>query len=213
MKPSRMLTLLLLLVAAGCRREPEAATQATTPSFSHKAEQAAITQIQKKGGVVQVDETSSDKPAVLVTLDGQQWGDADLVLLRDLSSLGVLSLKSSSVTDKGLAQLPGKEHIQVLLLNGTHITDAVLKSLQGFGKLERLDLSDTGVTDAGMKSLARLSTLRILHLGGTQVTDVGLSQLKTLSGLEHLHVQGATRLTAGGLTALQRSLPNLKLHR
>ena len=67
--------------------------------------------------------------------------------------------------------------VPMLSLKSTLITDAGLVHLQGFTKLKYLDLSLTQITDVGLAHLKGLSNLETLNLNHNRVTDVGLAHL------------------------------------
>ncbi|MBM4092712.1 MAG: hypothetical protein FJ276_25380, partial [Planctomycetes bacterium] len=133
----------------------------------------AVAAIRGLRGGVGYDETSPEKPIVLVDLVETDVVDADLVFLK------------------------GMTHLRTLYLNGTRVTDAGLQHLKGLTSLETLRLGasagDFGgrhrglaqVTDAGLEHLKGLANLRVLQLINTQVTDTGLEHLK---GLANLHL-------------------------
>lgn len=135
--------------------------------------------------------------------------DAELVNLKRLTSLSVLVLEGTEVTDLGLAQLKGHTSLRVLDLDGTRISDAGLANLKGLTNLSALDLRFTRVSDSGLLHLNGLAGLSELHLDGTQVTDRGLAQLKGLAGLTVLGL-GHTQVTDLGLVQL-KGLTRLEL--
>ena len=95
-----------------------------------------------------------------------------------LTSLKVLRLDHTQVTDTGLGQLKGLTSLELLDLGNTQVTDAGLEDLKGLTGLEGLDLSCTQVTDAGLEHLKGLPSLKWLRLGNTQVAAEGRSMLR-----------------------------------
>src|SRR5437764_625248 len=98
MKMPRILLLALPLLAAGCDGGQPANRQAPMTAGSaveQIREREVVAALRKRGGHLQVDERMPGQPAVLVSLEGPEWSDADLAALADLKSLEVLSLRGS----------------------------------------------------------------------------------------------------------------------
>ncbi|PHS04099.1 MAG: hypothetical protein COA78_17000 [Blastopirellula sp.] len=112
---------------------------------------AAVTEIKKLGGKVELNESSEVIQVIL---------------------------SQTQVTDAGLVHLKGLNSLISLGLNDTQITDAGLEHLKGLTSLNRLYLCGTQVTDEGLVHLNGLTSLNDLHLRSTQITDAGLSELK-----------------------------------
>ncbi len=65
-------------------------------------------------------------------------------------------------------------------------------------------------TDKDLPTLAQLAGLAELNLIGADVSDAGLDQLRDLRTLEKLNLH-QTNVTAAGVAALQKALPNCKI--
>jgi len=102
---------------------------------------------------------------------------AELVPVAD--QVTSLDLTGSSVTDAGLAQLEGCEHLEFLVLRDTRIGDAALETLAALPALERLNLVGTNVTDAGAARLAEAPKLRRVYVWSSKVTPAGVEALRT----------------------------------
>ena len=89
----------------------------------------------------------------------QRTTDTDLRLLDkltvfdDLTSLRMLDLSCTEVTDTGLKALARFTGLQVLDLSGTQVTDAGLKYLKALVNLTSLSVEDTQVTEPGVSQL------------------------------------------------------------
>ena len=105
------------------------------------------------------------------------------------------------------AQLP---HLRLVKLPACQISDKSLEPLQQLGRLEWLELFSTPVSDDGMKTVATLKSLKILDLRGTKVTDACIPCITALPKLERLNV-GDTAISAAGLEAIQKALPNCRI--
>jgi formylglycine-generating enzyme required for sulfatase activity/serine/threonine protein kinase/Leucine-rich repeat (LRR) protein len=134
------------------------------------------------------------------------------VNLKGLTKLETFFLPGSQVDDKGLAHLEGLSNLRTLGLEGTRVTDAGLVHLKGLTKLTWIALSGPSVSDAGLVHLQQLPNLTGLDLRGAQVSDVWLKQLHGLSKLRNLYLHD-TKVTAEGIAALKKALPECRVHR
>ena len=66
----------------------------------------------------------------------------------------------------------------VLALNGTKVTNAGLVHLKTLPDLRVLNLIDCDVDDQGLEHLYGLEELRMLYVGGTKVTEQGMANSK-----------------------------------
>jgi hypothetical protein len=197
----RTSVIVLVLGLAGCagRLGPESERDAVV---------AAIENLQ---GSVEYDEESSDRPIVGVDFWDRFWvTDADLEVLKNVTSLQRLIVVGTKVTDAGLEHLKGLTSLQALNLGETQVTDAGLEHLKGLTSLRRLGLYGTQVTDAGLEHLKHLPHVSVLNLGNTQVTDAGLEHLKGLTKLETLKLDD-TQVTEEGIKKLQEALPDCEI--
>ena len=123
------------------------------------------------------------------------------------------SLVADKVSDETLSALKGLEgHVTDLNLAGSSISDKGLAALASCSKLTRLHLEKTKVTDAGIKSLAGLKNLQYLNLYGTGISDAGVAHLSGSKELKKIYLW-QTKVSDKGATALQKSLPNVKISR
>ena len=113
----------------------------------------------------------------VIFYDNNQFTDAGLVHLEELTALQRLWLEHTQVTDAGLVHLTRLSDLQALFLPD-RITDAGLVHLKGLGKLQVLDFADSPITDAGLVHLKGLANLRDLYLHNTQITDAGVADLQ-----------------------------------
>lgn len=96
-------------------------------------------------------------------LDRETFGDSDLEPLRHLTTLLMVAVDNTQVTDKSLGYLKPLTMLQMLDLSGTKITDAGLPLLYGHAQLKTLDLRNTSVSEAAVEKLRK-------NLPGCQVT-------------------------------------------
>jgi hypothetical protein len=91
--------------------------------------------------------------------------------LKGKTKLKSLSLRSSQITDDGLAHLEDLTNLLHLTLDDTQITDAGLTHIKDTTRLRSLWLGGCDITGSGLTHLRELSELRTLSLGNTVVKD------------------------------------------
>jgi hypothetical protein len=156
--------------------------------------------------------TSLGDVVIRIDLNDTDVADGDLIRLRELTSLEVVSLDRTQVTDAGVAHLAAMKNLRGLSLNQTKLTDAGLMQLQEMKELQSLDIGRTDITDAGLLYLKGLTHLENLDLGGTEVTDAGLVHLTGLASLRRLVLRSVLhekRVSRAGIADLKRAMPLL----
>lgn len=165
-----------------------------------------------------------------IWLTGAELGDSELGALATVPAVENLILKSTRITDAGLAHvhamkkltrlhLPsqitdqGIEHLTAckslskLDLSQTKITDKAIGLLERIENLEELYLNDTTLGDQALSAIAQLKKLKVLFLCGTKLTDSGLTFLEQLEKLEHLELRD-TKVSEMGVQRVRSRLSN-----
>lgn len=140
---------------------------------------------------------------------------AGLVALENLTSLKTLCLETDSTNLSALAKLMSLED---LMLMGDAITD--LSELASLTKLEKLSLGGppdiTGPAVTDLSPLANLVNLKILKLpsNSCDISQDGSNLLHPLANLTNLQELdlGMADVTHEEVAALQKALPNCKIH-
>jgi Leucine-rich repeat (LRR) protein len=149
--------------------------------------------------------------------------DEGIANLTKMSSLRMLNIASSQVTDRGLEYLSQIKTLECLELpqDQKGITDKGLEYLSRLSNLKDLSISRVifvdpkmnkeYYTDKGLEYLSRCSELEELNIGSIGVTDAGMEHIAKLTGLKSLGLFGCDNVTDSGfakLTAL-KSLESL----
>ncbi|MHC4179521.1 MAG: hypothetical protein ACYSWU_18575, partial [Planctomycetota bacterium] len=109
---------------------------------------AAIERIEQLGGKIEYDPSGA---VTSVDLSNDETGNGDLKLLTALPKLRGIKVKSSNVTDEGLAHLTEMTGLRLLALKQTSITDAGLEQLKKLPHLQEVSLLESqSVTAAGV---------------------------------------------------------------
>ncbi len=171
------------------------------PKVDLQKQAAAIAMIEKRGGKIERDIKSTNKP--VIGIDGRgKLTNSDLAILKEFPQLRSLNLLLCGVTDEGLENIEGLTQLQQLVLRGTQVTDAGLVHLKGLTLLHTLDIYGLKVTDAGLEHLKGLTQLQMLVISDKEVTDAGLEHLKGFTKLKYLGLYN-TQVTDSGLEKLQ----------
>jgi hypothetical protein len=110
-----------------------------------------------------------------ITLGTSDISDETLSRLKKLP-VACLSIRGSSISDRGMESLVDLPVLIQLSLTQTNITDEGLRHIGRIRQLETLDLWDTSITDAGLDYLGNSKTLSYLSLDKTKVTKEGVSE-------------------------------------
>jgi hypothetical protein len=116
------------------------------------------------------------------------------------------------VTDDVVEYILPLTKLTVLGLNGTSITNAGLVRLKELPNLVELSLaySEDRITNDRLAPLESFTRLKRLELHWTDVGDAGLLHLYGLKNLQQIDLR-RTKVTAAGIAALQKALPDCKI--
>ncbi|WP_417383137.1 protein kinase domain-containing protein [Gimesia sp.] len=138
--------------------------------------------------------------------------DTGLAHIAGMTKLQELYLHNNpQLTDEGIKHIREMQLLTELTLDNTTISDTGMQYLAGMKDLEKLGLANCQrLSDASFVHLVNLKNLKSLQLFLTPITDAGLKHLHGLKKLELLDLRD-TKVTRGGITALQQALPNCKI--
>ena len=191
------------------------------------AEQKAIAEIEKLGGIVQTETCAPEllrkrlgpERSKLVTvvnmMPSRETSAAAFQHVRQFSQLKKLFLnaaQATKITDEGFGHLRKITKLKYLHCSYSGITDNALAQLSALKYLTALDLPGSRLTDAGLRHVREMTGLKVLNVGGGPVggiTDSGLKNLRGLTQLESLNL-GNTSVTDTGMEHLE-NLDNLKV--
>jgi hypothetical protein len=153
----------------------------------------------------------------IVLWDPQTVGTA-LRWLKDLPTCRRLYLQfnETRLTDEELADLAMLKQLREFGIQSPRQTDRILSALEPLTNLESFTIAGRaeGISDDGVAHLAGLKSLRRLVLANQEhqagITDRGLARLRGLTRLRELDLSG-NKVTASGVSELQKSLPNCKI--
>ena len=132
--------------------------------------------------------------------------DRGVALLYAASEVEELDLRSTLLTDRGLAGIGRLRNLRILTLAGTGISGDGMKLLRRLDRLEFLDVSNTAIDDRGVEAIASLPALTCLHVSGTRVTDQSEHCLKQLASLRSLDLSD-TPVSEACVERITKALP------
>jgi hypothetical protein len=126
---------------------------------SSAKQQRAFDEIRRYQGKYTRDERGPGQPVIGVDLRYYDLNDQELAgftdVLQAFPELKALQLKSTKITDAGVAHLRSLPRLQVVALEEAAITDAGLAHLKALAELQELHLKGTKVTEAGIRELQK----------------------------------------------------------
>jgi hypothetical protein len=136
--------------------------------------------------------------------------DEDMVALKGLDRLEVISLSGPRLYGAGLVNIQDLPAVKDLRLDDSPLRDENLKFLGRAKALEWLSLYQTPIDGRGLRFLAALPSLERLLLGGTHVRDEALMTLVPLAALRSIDLTG-TRVTDAGVERFHRARPDVEI--
>ena len=141
-------------------------------------------------------------------LDLSYCKGVDLDLVARFTTLEVLNVANSNVSDGALLVLHTMQTVTALDVSDCAITDAAMVPIASLRRLTRLNLANTRVTAAGIRELAFHPCLRELTLRGSDVDGALLAPLLTAPALEML---GLSHRQYRAASALRKQRPDLRV--
>lgn len=142
---------------------------------------------------------------------GQAFGDDQLMLLaRRQPNLKLLQLAQVILSDRGLKELGGLKQLGFLSLPQCDLRGTELTGLGQNEAVEWLELPETGISDIGLKGLSTMKKVKWMILTGCDIHDDGLKSLERTKTLAIINLK-QTKVTAAGVAALQKALPDCKI--
>lgn len=144
---------------------------AITPQYGHAEDRYvdAVEALRQLGATIA---TNPDGTVRVVVLDGPQFLDGSLGLVKDLVDLNTLCLRRVKITDAGLHSLANLRHLKYLFVAHSDITDTAVPVIAAMKSLTRVELYGTQLTAQGIE---RLGTLRPdIRIGKGGLLGIGL---------------------------------------
>jgi len=161
----------------------------------------AVARIEDLGGKITYGDDALGGGVVRISLRRSKVGDEDFRLVALFTTLQVLELDETEVTDAGISHLSALTGMESLNLVKTQITDEALRYLSRMKQLKKLDITLTAISGAGLRYLQDLQKLWWLEAGETRTTDDGLEYIARLRAIEFLTLSD-TPITNAGLRHL-----------
>jgi hypothetical protein len=171
--------------------------------------------------------SAKDDPRPRVT--GARWSHirraeaptaADLARLRELphlTNLSVCSVGGRFVLDgEAAGHLAGLQGVDLFATFGVEFRPGTLARVaKGLPGLTMLDIGCCRFAGEDLDAVGGLPGLHSLNLAGTEVTDADLGRLRRKGAfpeLKTLYLFGCEKVTAGGVAALRKARPGLRIY-
>jgi hypothetical protein len=149
-----------------------------------------------------------------LTLDNNERllgnGFSEMLRLRKLETLRVLSVNQTGFGYHGLDELNRLSQLESLSASNAEVTDPALEGIRSCGSLRTLNLSNNSrLSDAGLQRLTGLRNLEELDVSEcVAISDAGLQYLRRHEQLRRLSLQGTSCTPAGAQSLKERFLKN-----
>ncbi len=147
---------------------------------------------------------------LFLDMKGQHITDKELPRLLALTRLKEFYIFTSDIDDPTYRRLLAMPSLATLVIFGGQVTDRVIADLDKNPRLTGIGLCHCALTSDGIRSLAKLRHVIFLQLVGSPCSDADLEHLAALTNLRNLSLR-QTKVTAAGVAALQKALPNCKI--
>ena len=137
--------------------------------------------------------------------------DDGLASIAPLRNLEELYLHNTDIGGSGLACVGGYDQIQAIGLDGTRVTGTSLRTVRTRKRLSLLSLSQIGLSDADVLPLTDMASVRDLDLSHNNLSNRALTYLESMTGLDTLDLTGNDRISEHALIRLREKLPGTKI--
>jgi len=144
-------------------------------------------------------------------LNRTQIDDEVCQKLGNMSSLEVLALADTRVSDVGVAALSGLQNLKYLELTRCTLSMNGFRAIGNLPSLKSIHIDSTNLNDAALDLVCNAKTLTELTLSRNAISDFGLMSLSKVEPLEYLEI-GHTRITCEALMKVTKGggLKNLQ---
>ena len=144
-------------------------------------------------------------------LNATQMDDEACQKIATLSSLELLTLADTAITDVGVAALSGLSNLKHLELTRCRLSENAFQAIGQLPALKTSHIDATNLNDRSLAMVCNARTLTSLILSRNSITDYGLAALAKLEPLEYLEI-GSTSITGEGLVKVMKGggLKNLR---
>jgi hypothetical protein len=159
-----------------------------------------------------IEEVLTVPDVVRLQLFGTRVSDGMLARIvdRHCSTLEILSVHSTSISDEGLSEIERCSRLVELTAGRTKITDRTLAQAARMHGLKRLLINHTRVSDQGFLQLRGLAALEVIAAGHCGLSDEALAVLPTLPKLKVAFLAG-NRFSDSGLVRFREQFPGVAI--
>ncbi|MFO1040822.1 MAG: hypothetical protein U0941_03500 [Planctomycetaceae bacterium] len=136
-------------------------------------------------------------------LEGDDFGDDEVIIAASIPSMQRLSLAGSSVTARGIQALQSLPKLSSLDLSETDLADDAISELCALSSVRELELNRCRwLKDADLSRLSQMKSLEFLSLNETSISAVGLAQLGQFSALKLVRLERCQQINDSAIDAI-----------
>lgn len=147
-----------------------------------------------------------------IDLSGKKLDDESFAQISKITSLEILQINGTPITDTGLNHLTALPRLKALYMAGcANLTPAGLSAIGQMPAIEDVMLNSvSAVNNESVALMSTARTLRHLHMNHCSLSDVGLLSLRNLDVIEALYIAETTVTGEGLAFAAKSELQNMK---
>ncbi len=138
-------------------------------------------------------------------LEGDDFGDEQVIIAASIPSMQRLSLAGSLVTVRGIRALQSLSKLSSIDLSDTNLADDAFSELCTLPGVRELELNRCRwLKDEDLSRLSGLKSLEFLSLNETSITAAGIEQLQGVSGLRLVRLENCRKIDDSAIDAIVR---------
>ena len=136
-------------------------------------------------------------------LEGDEFGDEDVIAAASIPSMQRLSLNGSKVTLQGLQSLQSLPKLVSLSLNDTNLSVEAFTILCGLPALRELELDRCRwVADEHLELLAGMKKLEFVSLAENSISTAGIDRLRQVPSLRFVRLDRCRQIDDSAIDAI-----------
>lgn len=138
-------------------------------------------------------------------LEGDDFGDEQVIIAASIPSMQRLSLAGSLVTARGIRALHALPKLSSIDLSDTNLADDAFSELCTLPGIRELELNRCRwLNDESLSQLSGMKSLEFLSLSETSITAAGIEQLQRATGLRLIRLENCRKIDDSAIDAIVR---------
>lgn len=144
-------------------------------------------------------------------LKGSGVNDSSVEAIRELSSVQMIQLVETSLSEVGLRCVSEMPNLSWLFISSSPVSDEQVQVISNMHALQCLDLCGVDLQDEQLLQLSMLPSLKYLELYNNPISDDSVSAVKNLRQLVWLDLR-KTHVSEAGKELIRLALPGIDIH-